>query len=215
MSTTAPGTASRMAERAAEVPIDVDVLVHEIERYLAAQPRTTKQPRSTARVPASAHPLVTKTTQELVDEALRGLAPAPAAAGAPVLAPPPALLRRLPDWALSVPLVRNRFGGGGLQITAAEHLELTALVIERWGWTQGGDRDESGGRCVRGAQFVLLRLGYGDAGTLHRATAHLHEVLAPVGGGDFVGFNDAEGRNKSQVLALLRTAAARARECGR
>jgi hypothetical protein len=195
MSTTAPARAPRAAEPA----IDVDGLVVEIERYLAARTRTT------------AHPLVTKTTQELIDEALRGLAPAPAATGAPVLAPPPAWLRRLPDWALSIPLVRNRFGAGTRQITAAEHLELTALVIERWGWTQDADRDEDGGRCIRGAQYVLLRLGYGDADTLHRADAHLHQVLAPTGGGSYVAWNDTPGRTKKQVLALLRTAAAGAR----
>ncbi|MFD9465587.1 hypothetical protein [Streptomyces sp. NPDC060027] len=199
MSTTTPVRASRAAERAVEAPIDVDGLVVEIERYLAARTRTT------------ARPLVTKSTQELIDEALRGLALSPAVTGAPVLAPPPAWLRRLPDWALSIPLVRNRWGAGARQITVAEHLELTALVIERWGWTQDTDRDEDGGRCIRGAQYVLLRLGYGDADTLHRTDAHLHQVLAPTGGGSYVAFNDAPGRTKEQVLALLRTAASEAR----
>ncbi|MEU8977634.1 hypothetical protein [Streptomyces sp. NPDC048309] len=199
MSTTALARATRAAELAVEAPIDVDGLVVGIERYLAARTRTT------------AHPLVTKSTQELIDEALRGIAPAPAATGARVLAPPSAWLRHLPQWALSIPLVRNRWGAGARQLTAAEHLELTALVIERWGWTQEADRGEKGEVCIRGAQFVLLRLGYGDADTLHRADVHLHQVLAPTGGGSFVAWNDVPGRTRDQVLALLRTAAAEAR----
>ncbi|WP_262062632.1 hypothetical protein [Streptomyces sp. STR69] len=199
MSTTALAGASRAPQPAVETLIDVDGLVVEIERYLAARTRTT------------AHPLVTKTTQELIDEALRGLASAPAANGSPQLAPPPAFLRRLPDWALSIPLVRNRFGAGGRQMNTAEHLELTALVIERWGWAKDGDRGERGEVCIRGAQFVLLRLGYGDADTLHRASTHLHQVLARGCGGSFVAWNDAPGRTKQQVLTLLRTAAAEAR----
>ncbi|MFE2045933.1 hypothetical protein ACFXAZ_34440 [Streptomyces sp. NPDC059477] len=191
---------------AVETPVDVDVLVAEIERYLAETGRTT------------AHPLVTKTTQELVAEALGTLGspatpatPAGAAAPAPALSPPPAWLRRLPAWVLSVPLVSARWGAGARHISPAEHLELTALVIERWGWTQGDDSDEDGAVCIRGAQAVLLRLGYGDADTLHRATDHLHQVLAPIGGGSAVAWNDAPGRTRQQVLSLLRTAAAEAR----
>ncbi|MFJ9749575.1 DUF6197 family protein [Streptomyces chartreusis] len=199
MSTTALARASRADGPATETLIDVDGLVVEIQRYLAARTRTT------------AHPLVTKTTQELVDEALRGLAPAPAAGTSPDLTPPPAWLRCLPEWALSIPLVRNHFGAGGRQLTTAEHLELTALVIERWGWTTDCDRGEKGEVCIRGAQFVLLRLGYGNADTLHRASTHLHQVLARGTGGSFVAYNDAPGRTKQQVLALLRTAANKAR----
>ncbi|MFF4574855.1 hypothetical protein [Streptomyces sp. NPDC001410] len=198
MSTTTLARASHAGD-VTEAPVDVDGLVVEIERYLAARTRTT------------AHPLVTKTTQQLIDEALRGLTSAPAADRSPVLAPPPAWLRRLPEWALSISLVRNRWGAGTRQVTAAEHLELTALVIERWGWAWGADRDEDGGRCIRGAQFVLLRLGYGNADTLHRATDHLHQVLAPSGGGSFVAWNDTPGRTRDQVLALLRAAAGEAR----
>ncbi|MEU8749747.1 DUF6197 family protein [Streptomyces chartreusis] len=198
MSTTTLARASRATGAGTETPIDFDSLVVEIERYLAARTRTT------------AHPLVTKTTRELVDEALRELTPAPAVSASPVLNPPPAWLRRLPEWALSIPLIRNRFGAG-CQLTVAEHLELTALIIKRWGWATDGDRGEHGEVCIRGAQFVLLRLGYGDAGTLHRASARLHEVLARGTGGSFIAFNDAPGRTKQQVITLLRTAAIEAR----
>ncbi|WP_254047253.1 DUF6197 family protein [Streptomyces aureus] len=70
-------------------------------------------------------------------------------------------LRILPDWVLNFPLLRQ-LHGAGRQIGVAEHLELTALVIERYGWHRGSLHSTSGRRCVLGAQAVLFRLGYGD-----------------------------------------------------
>lgn len=82
-------TAAR-ATRISDIAVDADRLVAEIEQYLAASTRAT------------AHPLVTKTTSELVAEALAGLdTPQAPAAKAPQLTPPSALLRRLPEWVLS------------------------------------------------------------------------------------------------------------------
>ncbi|RAJ41898.1 hypothetical protein K388_07506, partial [Streptomyces sp. KhCrAH-43] len=124
-------------------PVDVAGLVREIEQYLAARTRTT------------AHPLVTKTTQQLVAEAL---ADAPVAAAVPL---PGRVLRMLPDWVLSIPAVRHRHGGARA-VTVTEHLELTALVIERYGWAQNAHRTTGGRRCILGAQAVLYRLGWGD-----------------------------------------------------
>ncbi|MEV5787587.1 hypothetical protein AB0L42_42550, partial [Streptomyces sp. NPDC052287] len=78
---------------AVELPeLSAETLISDIERYLAARVRTT------------AHPLVTKTTAELIAEAL-GTTAAPAAAPAPALAEPSRLLRVLPDWVLSVPVL--------------------------------------------------------------------------------------------------------------
>lgn len=182
--------------------VNVDGLVVEIERYLAARTRTT------------AHPLVTKTTNELVSEALATLdaapVPAPTTSAAPRLAPPSALLRRLPDWVLSLPVLRS-WHGGGRHITAAEHLELTALTIERFGWVQGRECDDQGRRCILGAQLALMRLGYGDLDTLHRATTYLCREA----GGSYEIWNDQEGRTRTEVLDLIRRAAATAREDAR
>lgn len=178
---------------------DAQQLVDEIERYLAARVRTT------------AHPLVTKTTQELIAEALgTPLAPADPAP-APVLTAPSRLLRLLPDWVLSFPVLRQ-LHGGGRAITAAEHLELTALVIEQYGWASGKLHTHSGRRCILGAQAVLYRLGYGDESTVHAAAAHLQAVLAGRGiTQPYHRWNDAPGRTREEVLYLVRQAASAAR----
>ncbi|MFE7268520.1 hypothetical protein ACFU9B_42225 [Streptomyces sp. NPDC057592] len=171
--------------------IDVDGLVREIEQYLAARTRTT------------AHPLVTKTTQQLVAEALGTQAPA-----APVAAPLPGrMLRLLPDWVLQIPIVRHRHGGAR-QVTVAEHLELTALVIERYGWAQGTHRTRSGRVCILGAQAVLYRLGIGDETTVDRAGQRLQAVLQSRGCTlPYHRWNDMPDRSQGEVVALVRTAA--------
>ncbi|MCX2179933.1 hypothetical protein KV205_05225 [Streptomyces sp. SKN60] len=169
-------------------------LVREIEQYLTARVRTT------------AHPLVTKTTAELVAEAL-GTAPA-----APVLTAPARALRILPDWVLNFPLLRQ-LHGGGRQISVAEHLELTALVIERYGWHRGALRSASGRRCILGAQAVLFRLGYGDETTALAAGHRIQTVLAARGITEpYHRWNDATGRTRTEVIALVRTAAHNARQ---
>ncbi|MEV5860984.1 hypothetical protein AB0L83_14905 [Streptomyces sp. NPDC052071] len=174
----------------AEPVIDFDGMLRDIEQYLAARTRTT------------AHPLVTKTTQQLIDEALG--APAPAAA--PAMELPGRLLRLLPDWVLSVPVVRHRHGNR--PVTVAEHLELTALVIERYGWTQGKHRTRSGRACILGAQAVLFRLSIGDESTVDRAGQRLQAVLRNRGCTlAYHRWNDMPDRTAAEVIALVRTAA--------
>ncbi|MFD5234879.1 hypothetical protein ACFWJ5_41660, partial [Streptomyces qaidamensis] len=65
------------APEAPALELSADLLVAEIEHYLAARVRTT------------AHPLVTKTTAELIAEALG--TPAAATTSAPTLTEPPRL----------------------------------------------------------------------------------------------------------------------------
>ncbi|MFD3634345.1 hypothetical protein ACFWUY_24255, partial [Streptomyces sp. NPDC058664] len=118
----------------------------------------------------------------------------------------------LPNWALNFPLLR-RLHGAGRQISVAEHLELTALVIERYGWHHGSLRSTSGRRCILGAQAVLFRLGYGDETTARTAGHHLQTVLAARGVSEpYHRWNDAQGRTRAEVLTLVRTAAAHARQ---
>ncbi|MFD7980847.1 hypothetical protein [Streptomyces sp. NPDC059071] len=177
-----------------EVADEAAFLVREIEQYLAARVRTT------------AHPLVTKTTTELIAEAL-GAAPA-----APVLTAPARALRILPDWVLNFPLLRQ-LHGAGRQISVAEHLELTALVIERYGWHRGALRTRSGRRCILGAQAVLYRLGYGDETTVQAAGARIQDALAARGITEpYYRWNDAVGRTQAEVTALIRAAATNARQ---
>ncbi|MCX4414556.1 hypothetical protein OOK43_14860 [[Kitasatospora] papulosa] len=174
----------------AEPVLDIDGMLRDIEQYLAARTRTT------------AHPLVTKTTQQLIDEALG--APAPVAT--PAMELPGRLLRLLPDWVLSVPAVRHRHGNR--PVTVTEHLELTALVIERYGWTQGKHRTRSGRACILGAQAVLLRLSIGDENTVDRAGQRLQAVLRSRGCTlAYHRWNDMPDRTAAEVIALVRTAA--------
>ncbi|MFF5508102.1 hypothetical protein ACFY4Q_08060 [[Kitasatospora] papulosa] len=174
----------------AEPVLDIDGMLRDIEQYLAARTRTT------------AHPLVTKTTQQLIDEALG--TPAPAATPATEL--PGRLLRLLPDWVLSVPAVRHRHGNR--PVTVTEHLELTALVIEHYGWTQGKHRTRSGRACILGAQAVLFRLSIGDESTVDRAGQRLQAVLRNRGCTlAFHRWNDMPDRTAAEVTALVRTAA--------
>lgn len=177
---------------------DVDegaaLLVRECERYLAARARAT--------TPATAHPLVTKTTQQLVDEALGALKPA---APAPQLQAPAAILRVLPDKVL------KRLRGPSRPVSVQEHLELTALVIERYGWAHGTLRTPSGRRCIAGAQTVLHHLGYGSKPVVDEAGRHLDAVLQERGQrGPYYEWNDRPGRRREEVLDLVRTAASTA-----
>ncbi|MFE5619072.1 hypothetical protein [Streptomyces sp. NPDC056524] len=184
------------AQGATLTDADAARLVRDIELYLVARVRTT------------AHPLVTKTTAELVAEAVCTGA---AAVAAPVLTAPPRALRLLPDWALAFPLLRQ-LHGAGRHIEVAQHLELTALVIERYGWAQGAARSTWGRRCILGAQAVLFRLGYGDESTACAAGTRLQNVLNSHGVTQpFHQWNDASGRTQTEVLALVREAAAAAR----
>ncbi|WP_406462173.1 hypothetical protein OHB07_11425 [Streptomyces sp. NBC_00111] len=175
----------------AEPVLDIDGMLRDIEQYLAARTRTT------------AHHLVTKTTPQLIDEALG--APAPAAPMA-VMELPGRLLRLLPDWVLSIPAVRHRHGNR--PVTVTEHLELTALVIERYGWTQNKHRTRSGRACILGAQAVLFRLGIGDQSTVDRAGQRLQAVLRNRGCTlAYHRWNDMPDRTAAEVIALVRTAA--------
>ncbi|MFE0246012.1 hypothetical protein ACFWZ0_16700 [[Kitasatospora] papulosa] len=177
--------------------IDIDGMLRDIEQYLAA------------RTPATAHRLVSKTTAQLVAEALGALAPnlSPTPAPASALVLPGRLLRLLPDWVLSIPAVRHRHGGTR-HVTVTEHLELTALVIERYGWAQGKHRSRSGRVCILGAQAVLFRLGIGDESTVDRAGQRLQAVLRSRGCTlANHRWNDMPDRTVGEVVALVRVAA--------
>jgi hypothetical protein len=213
MSTSTHTRASRSAADELAVLLD-DVLIDDlarelvtdVERYVAARGRTVR----------TAHPLVSRATEDLVREALAGL-PAPAAHGArpedgTVL--PGGIWRVLPDRLLALHPGRRNEGVKRLRITVAEHLELTALVLQRWGWakTPRGWRTASGRRCILGAQAVIYRLGYGTEDTAAVAGAHIQAVLTGRGiTTPFWTWNDQSHVSGDQVLAVVRDAAAAAR----
>jgi hypothetical protein len=183
-------------------------LVADIDRYLAARRRT-------------AHPLVTATTEELVRAALAELGDRigridqddqHTAACAPQL--PRGLWRVLPDRLLALHPGRATERSTRRHVTVAEHLELTALVLERWGWakTPTGWRTPTGRRCILGAQAAVFRLGYGTEDTVAAAGAHLNAALRARGIREtYPRWNDQPNVSRDQVLALVRDAATTAR----
>ncbi|GGU91075.1 hypothetical protein GCM10010275_30150 [Streptomyces litmocidini] len=177
--------------------VDAASLIADIEAYLADQ------------APRTAHPLVTKTTAQLVAEALATPEATPDTA-APVLTAPRRLWRIIPDWAIALTPAR-RLHGAGRAVTVQQHLELTALVIQQYGWNPRGLRSRSGTRCILGAQAVLYRLGYGDENTALAAGARLQSVLAARGITEpFHAWNDRPGRTEGEVLQLIREATSNA-----
>ncbi|MFJ2635811.1 hypothetical protein ACIO6U_28205 [Streptomyces sp. NPDC087422] len=206
---------TRTHDRASRSPADelaglladelVDELAHglvaDIEHYLAARKRT-------------AHPLVTATTDELVREALATLPTGPAARPETGAVLPGGIWRILPDRLLALHPARRGEGVQRLRITVAEHLELTALVLERWGWAKTGRRTRTtgGAVCVLGAQKTLYRLGYGSQDTAVEAGRHIQNTLTARGIREpFWVWNDALTTNRDQVLAVVRDAATGAR----
>lgn len=186
--------AASTATRPAELTVDAAALIADIERYLADQ------------APRTAHPLVTKTTAELVAEALA----TPTAVdepAAPDLTVPRRLWRIIPDWALAITPAR-RLHGAGRHITVTQHLELTALVIQQYGWHRGRLRSRTGRRCILGAQAVLYRLGYGDEETAIAAGRAMQTVLRRRGVDEaYHAWNDKPERTLDEVLRLIREAA--------
>jgi len=179
--------------RPADLPVDAAILIRDIEQYLAEQ------------APRTAHPLVTKTTAELVAEALQQPAVETITA-APELAVPARWWRIIPDWALAITPAR-RLHGAGRAITVTQHLQLTALVIQQYGHHRGALRSTSGRRCILGAQAVLYRLGYGDEQTAEAACQQIQNALRRRGIDEpYHQWNDRIQRTTSDVLGLIRDA---------
>jgi hypothetical protein len=158
----------------------------------------------------TAHPLVTAPTTALVDQALSDLAP-PTATEVRL---PGGLWKVLPDRLLSLHPARRGEAVARLRITVPDHLDLTAAVLEQWGWAQTRTRIRTarGRRCILGAQYTLYRLGYGTHDTAvtagHHITAELRRrgVRLP-----FEQWNDQPHITAEQVIAVVRATAGAAR----
>ncbi|GHF76963.1 DUF6197 family protein [Streptomyces filamentosus] len=185
--------AASTAVRPADLTVDAATLIRDIEQYLATQ------------APRTAHPLVTKTTDQLVAEALQQSSVETTTA-APELTAPARWWRIIPDWALAITPAR-RLHGAGRPITVTQHLQLTALVIEQYGHHRGGLRSLSGRRCILGAQAVLYRLGYGDEATAIAAGQQMQNVLRRRGINEpYHRWNDRPERCTGDALQLIREA---------
>lgn len=167
-------------------------LIEEIETFLRAQIKRT------------AHPLVSKTTEELIKEALTS-----APTSRPVKNPDPLpsnLWGRVPDWMVSARrMVRHNTV---YEITPQQHIQLIIGIIEKWGWSKGRLRTKSGSRCIVGAQLILLRMGYGSERTMKHAGQMIQSALYARGVSEpYWEWNDDSRRTKHQVLGILKEAA--------
>lgn len=155
----------------------------------------------------TAHPLVSLPTAALVEQALSGQ-PTPAATTGPVL--PGGLWPVLPDRLLVLHPGRRAERLERLRIPVTRHLELTAAVLEQWGWAQSGRRTRtlSGGRCILGAQHALFRLGYGTVDTAHEAGRRIQGVLEARGVWErYPAWNERPETTREQVIGVVREAA--------
>ena len=176
----------------------VDV-VAEVTRYRAAQ----RPERAPVRELVSPAALGTDEPYAL-PSALAGNPPA-------AVTLPRGLWRVLPDRLLSLHPARRGEAVARLRITPAEHLALTALVLEQWGWAQAGDRIRTAGgrRCILGAQRVVFCLGYGTEDTATTAGDHINTVLRARGVAlPYSRWNEQPHVSADHALTVLRAAAA-------
>jgi hypothetical protein len=173
-----------------------DGFADEVESWLADPSRT-------------AHRLVTATTAELVEQALGTTTER--AADAPVL--PGGLWRVMPDRLLALHPARRSERAVRRQITVTQHLELTATVLEQWGWAhtqtrRTAKRTLGGRRCIIGAQYAVHRLGYGTEVTAVEAGRQIQGVLDRRGiTMPYPAWNELPSTTGPMVLAVVRTAA--------
>lgn len=148
----------------------------------------------------TAHRLVSVPTTVLIAEVLGNQ---PAAPSGPVL--PGAPWRVLPDRLLALRPHRRT------PVTVAQHLHLTATVLEQWGWARSGGRirTTTGRRCILGAQAVVHRLGYGDQAAGFEAGRQIQGALTRRGiSMPYPQWNELPGTTGLQALGLVREAAA-------
>lgn len=174
-------------------------LIAEIEQFLATRPakRSAIPEPKPPRGRGSDLPPVA----DLIAEAGIVTGPAPRQKESKDRGLPGGVWRILPDWALSARRGSRR------RVTVTEHLQLTALVIQRYGWCGRGLRSRSGRRCILGAQAVLYRLGYGDQDTAMAAGRVMDGILRGRGiRCHYWEWNDHPGRDQGDALYLLREA---------
>lgn len=192
---------------ASSVDADAKQLVEGIEKFLASRP--AKRPAIPAPAPASSS-FELPSVDELIAQAGIVTGPAPRQKNTKTHGLPGGMWRMLPDWALAARRGSRR------DVTVTEHLQLTALVIQRYGWARGSLRTRSGRRCILGAQAVLYRLGYGDQDTAMAAGRVMDRILAARGiRCHYHEWNDHAGRTEGEVFYLLREAIGAASAAGR
>ncbi|WP_330479970.1 hypothetical protein OG301_39195 (plasmid) [Streptomyces platensis] len=169
--------------------------------------RNTTLDQATRTAPPSAAPLPSKTTRQLVDEALRGLRPA-----APVA---PSWSHRVLPAAVRGLLADLGWWQDPTPQLPSTHLDQVLAVLRRYGWCQSMDVTATGRLCIRGAQNLLEKTGYVTPEARQRAVHYMHQTLAQAGVAmQFFAWNDLPDQRFSAVQTLLETAARAARKNG-
>ncbi|WP_331756595.1 hypothetical protein [Streptomyces decoyicus] len=164
----------------------------------------TEEPKRTV---STAAPLRSKSTRQLVDEALRGL---PAAAPAT----PPWSHRLLPAAVRGLLADLGWWQDPAPQLPSA-HLDQVLAVLRRYGWCQSLDVTATGRLCIRGAQNLLEKTGHVTPQARDRAVQYMHQTLRQAGVTmQFFAWNDLPDQQFSAVQTLLETAARAARKNG-
>nr|WSX25576.1 hypothetical protein OG690_37795 [Streptomyces tubercidicus] len=152
-------------------------------------------------------PLRSKSTRQLVDEALRGLPP---------------VTPQTPSWShrLLPAAVRGLLADLGWwqdptpQLPSA-HLDQVLSVLRRYGWCQSLDVTATGRLCIRGAQNLLEKTGHVTPQARDRAIGYMQQTLHQAGiRMQFFAWNDLPDQQFSAVQALLEAAAHTARKNG-
>lgn len=172
---------------------DERLLVRQVEEFLASQPAAPVERLLTA------HPLLSRSTADLVAE-VEGNLPSPA----PSLSAPRRVARWLPEsvWRMvgAVRPVR--------EVTVSQYLGLLVEVLESHGWDGSGrGRSVGGCRCIAWAQRLLAHLGYGSEVTATAASRTIQDALHRRGvTAPYWEWNDDPNRTRGQVLGLLHAA---------
>lgn len=142
--------------------------------------------------------LVAKTTQELVDEALRSL-PEHGTRPAVDVRLPGRIVRSLPDWAHRTKV--------DLSHKPSTQLAVAAEVLRRWGWQNRLHklRDWRGRRCICGAICTTVDgLGIGSIDSAHQAAGYVLAELRGRGWNALIGdWNQRFCRTPEQAIELV------------
>ncbi|GES27907.1 hypothetical protein AB0G60_02705 [Streptomyces angustmyceticus] len=154
--------------------------------------------------------LVSKTTAELVDEALRSL-PQHGTRPAIDVKLPGRIARALPDWAH-----RTR---ADLSHKPSAQLAVAAEILRKWGWQNKPHhlRDGRGRRCICGAICTTVAgLGVGTIGSAHQAAGYVLAELRGRGWNALIGdWNQGVCRTPEQAIELVNAGQRRALAAGR
>lgn len=163
----------------------------------STEPRTATPPAAPLHAP----------TRRLVDEALRGLPPAPAVT-------PPWTHRLLPAPIRTLMADLGLWQNPTPQKPSA-HLEQVLAVLHRYGWAQSLDVTVTGRLCIRGAQQLLQKTGHVTPHARDRAVHYLQAALAEHGVTmQFFAWNDLPDQTLTAVENRLVRAIHLARQNG-